>query len=114
MPEREIWRQALLWAQGENVSIGGLKRATSKRGYVRDESQVANVTTREVLGREWEIVRAATEGISAFGPLVHTLPVLPESFAKEQSAALKTADVAGFHHVVSRRRAREKVTYSRH
>ncbi|HCL91541.1 MAG TPA: AAA family ATPase [Candidatus Paceibacterota bacterium] len=89
VPEREIWRQALLWAQGENVSIGGLKRATSKRGYVRDESQVANVTTREVLGREWEIVRAATEGISAFGPLVHTLPVLPESFAKEQSAALK-------------------------
>jgi conjugative relaxase-like TrwC/TraI family protein len=88
VPEHEIWRQALIWARGQNVSASALKKTTSDRGYVRDESQVTNVTTREVLGREWEIVRAGSEGVSAFGPFVHSLPVMPETFAKEQSAAL--------------------------
>jgi conjugative relaxase-like TrwC/TraI family protein len=89
VPEHEIWRQALLWACGQNVSVNALKHATGKRNYVRDESQVTNVTTREVLGREWEIVRAGSEGVSVFGPFLHALPVLPESFAKEQGVALK-------------------------
>lgn len=88
VPEHEIWRQALLWARGQNVSINALKHATSNRNYVRDESQVTNVTTRVVLGREWSIVRAGSEGVSVFGPFVHTLPVLPVTFAKEQGKAL--------------------------
>jgi ATP-dependent exoDNAse (exonuclease V) alpha subunit len=89
VPEHEIWRQALLWARGQSVSVNALKHATGKRNYVRDEGQVANVTTREVLGREWEIVRAGSEGVSAFAPFVRALPAMPENFAKEQGAALK-------------------------
>jgi conjugative relaxase-like TrwC/TraI family protein len=89
VPEHEIWRQALMWARGENVTVSALKRATGRRGYVRDENQVVNVTTREVLGREWEIVCAGAKGVSVFAPFVHTPPVVPEAFAKEQSAALK-------------------------
>ena len=89
VPEHEIWRQALLWARGQNVSVKALRQTTSKRNYVRDESQVTNVTTREVLGREWSIVRAGAEGVSTFGPFIHTPPCLPETFAKEQGQALK-------------------------
>ena len=89
VPEHEIWRQALLWARGKSDRVDALKQVTSKRNYVRDDNQVANVTTREVLGREWSIVRAGSEGVSSFGPFVHTLPVFPEIFAKEQAVALK-------------------------
>ena len=39
------------------------------RGYVRDEGFPGRVTTREVLGREWEIVCLAQEGIGSYGPL---------------------------------------------
>ncbi|MCI0537983.1 MAG: relaxase domain-containing protein [Verrucomicrobiales bacterium] len=82
--EHEVWRQA----RGENVTVATLKATTKQRQYVRDKSQVANVTIREVLAREWEIVRAGSEGVSSFGPFVHTLPSLPTSFAEEQRKAL--------------------------
>ena len=77
VPEHEVWRQALIRARGENLTIGGLKTTTRYRDYIRDKSEVPNVTTREVLAREWEIVRAGSEGVSSFGPLVHALPAIP-------------------------------------
>jgi conjugative relaxase-like TrwC/TraI family protein len=88
VPEHEIWRQALIRARGGNLTVAGLKTTTRYRDYIRDKSEVLNVTTREVLGREWEIVRAGSEGVSSFGPLVHALPATPETFAEEQRKAL--------------------------
>jgi conjugative relaxase-like TrwC/TraI family protein len=88
VPEHEIWRQALIRARGGKLTVVGMKVETRQRQYVRDKRQVANVTTREVLAREWEIVRAGSEGVSSFGPLVHSLPAMPTTFAEEQRKAL--------------------------
>jgi conjugative relaxase-like TrwC/TraI family protein len=88
VPEHEVWRQALIRARGERLSVGGVKTEARQRQYVRDKSQVANVTTRAVLAREWEIVRAGSEGVSSFGPLVHSPPAMPATFAEEQRKAL--------------------------
>lgn len=88
VPEHEVWRQALIRARGENITVAGLKSATRQREYIRDKSQVANVTTREVLAREWEIVRAGSEGVSSFGPLVHSPSAMSARFAEEQRKAL--------------------------
>ncbi len=88
VPEHEIWRQALIRARGENLTVGNLKTATRRRDYIRDADEVPNVTTREVLAREWEIVRMASEGVSSLGPFVHCPPAMPATFAEEQRQAL--------------------------
>lgn len=88
VPEHEVWRQALIRARGENLTVAELKATTHQRDYLRDKSDVANVTTRPVLAREWEIVRAGSEGVSAFGPLVQSLPAMPATFAEEQRRAV--------------------------
>lgn len=86
--EHEIWRQGLIRARGSGVTVADLKEAAGRRDYVRDANQVPNVTTREVLAREWEIVRAGADGVSAFAPLVYSPPVPPQSFGDEQRKAL--------------------------
>ena len=86
--EHEVWRQAMIRARGSAVTATDLKAATGQRGYVRDANQVPSVTTREVLVREWEIVRAGSEGVSAFAPLVYSPPVPPTTFGDEQRKAL--------------------------
>jgi conjugative relaxase-like TrwC/TraI family protein len=88
VPEHEVWRQSLIRARGENLTVESVKTTTRHRDYIRDKSEVPNVTTREVLAREWEIVRAGSEGVSSFGPLVHFLPAMPATFVEEQGKAL--------------------------
>lgn len=88
VPEHEVWRQALIRARGENLTITSLKRATHEGQFLRDKTPVANVTTHDVLSREWEIVRAGSEGVSAFGPFVHPIPDMPTTFVEEQRKAL--------------------------
>lgn len=86
--EHEVWRQALIHARGENLAAASVKWATHKGDYLRDKSPVANVTTHNVLAREWEIVRAGSEGVSSFGPLVHSVSATPATFVEEQRKAL--------------------------
>jgi conjugative relaxase-like TrwC/TraI family protein len=88
VPEHEVWRQALIRARGENLTVGGVKAGTRQREYLRDKEEVPNVTTCEVLSREWKIVRAGSEGVSSFAPFVHFLPAMPATFAEEQRKAL--------------------------
>ncbi len=88
VPEHEVWRQALIRARGENLAVADVKATTYQREYVRDKNEVPNVTTREVLAREWDIVRAGSEGVSSFGPLVHSPPAMSATFAEEQRKAL--------------------------
>ena len=67
--EQELWRHALEHARGRDVSLAEIQAVTKERGYVRDAVSPGRVTTREVLGREWEIVCLAREGMRSYRPL---------------------------------------------
>jgi conjugative relaxase-like TrwC/TraI family protein len=67
--EHELWRHALEYARGQNLSLTDLQAITRQRGYVRDERHPGRVTTPELLRREWEIVWRAKEGRDRFHPL---------------------------------------------
>jgi hypothetical protein len=61
--ECQLWQEALGRARGESFSVSELKEFTQRRGYIRDEARPGEVTLREVLLREWEIVQTAKEGV---------------------------------------------------
>ena len=50
--------------------VSDLKEFTRRRGYVRDEARPGEVTLREVLLREWEIVQTAKQGVADCHSLV--------------------------------------------
>jgi conjugative relaxase-like TrwC/TraI family protein len=84
--EHELWRHALEVARGASVSLAEIKKETASRVYLRDET--GKVAHRDVLAREWEIVRAARDGIGR-----HTsLATVPRSsgLAEDQYRALDT------------------------
>ncbi|MBI1176274.1 relaxase domain-containing protein [bacterium] len=86
--ECQIWQEALNRARGEEFSVSELKDFTNRRGYIRDDARPDEVTTREVLLREWEIVQTAKEGVGDSWPLV-TNPRPPNpKLDDEQRAAL--------------------------
>ena len=64
--EHEIWSHALEHARGENLSIESIHSETERADYVRDAENPAKITTREVMGREWQIVEMAKTGIRRF------------------------------------------------
>src|SRR4029077_2935100 len=68
--ECQVWQEALGRARGENFSVSELTDLTRQRGYIRDEARPGEVTLRDVLLREWEIVQMAKEGVAACHPLV--------------------------------------------
>ncbi len=68
--ECQLWQEALGRARGESFSVSELKEFTSRRGYIRDDARPGEVTLREVLLREWEIVQTAKEGVGDRLPLV--------------------------------------------
>ncbi len=51
-------------------SLRELKDETRQRAYIRQQDRPHDVTLREVLLREWEIVRLVRDGASGFHPLV--------------------------------------------
>jgi conjugative relaxase-like TrwC/TraI family protein len=65
--EHELWRHALEYARGQNVSLTEIQSVTKQRGYIRNEDKPGKVTIREHLQREWEIVCAAKDGRGKFG-----------------------------------------------
>ena len=66
--EHELWRHALEHARGQEMSLADIQAFTRQREYLRDERQPGKVTTKELLGRELEIVNLAKEGIGRFRP----------------------------------------------
>ena len=68
--ECQVWQEALGRARGESFSVSELKDFTQQRGYIRDTERPGEVTLREVLLREWEIVQTAKEGVGDCSPLV--------------------------------------------
>jgi conjugative relaxase-like TrwC/TraI family protein len=82
--EYELWRHALEVARGASVSLAEIKKETASRGYLRDET--GKIAHRDVLAREWEIVKAARDGIGRHAPLA-TVP-RTSGLAEDQSHAL--------------------------
>jgi len=88
--ECQVWQEALGRARGEGFSVSDLKELTQRRGYIRDEVRPGEVTLREVLLREWEIVKTAKEGVGDCLPLVaNPRPANPQ-LDNEQRQALES------------------------
>ncbi len=68
--ECQVWQEALGRGRGQSFSVAELKGITEQRGYIRNEAQAAEVTRREVLFREWEIVRSVKDGVGERSPLL--------------------------------------------
>jgi hypothetical protein len=68
--ECQIWQETLGRARGEQLTLQDLKAYTRARGYVRDRDRPHEVTLREVLLRELEIVKTVRDGIGEAHPLV--------------------------------------------
>lgn len=95
--ECQVWQQALDRARGEPFSILELKEFTQQRGYIRNTERPGEVTLREVLLREWEIVQMAKEGVYSSHPLVwnpgHSNPKLDEEQRRALDALLSNINV---------------------
>ena len=85
--ECQLWQEALGRARGEGFSVAELKDFTRQRGYIRDEARPGEVTLREVLLREWEIVQTAKEGVGDSWPLVaNPRPANPQLDGEQRQA----------------------------
>jgi ATP-dependent exoDNAse (exonuclease V) alpha subunit len=87
--ECQLWQEALGRARGENFSVTELTDFTRQRGYIRDKAHPNQVTMREVLMREWEIVQTAREGVAAMHPLVRNPHPINPKLNDEQRTAIK-------------------------
>jgi conjugative relaxase-like TrwC/TraI family protein len=87
--EHELWRHALEHSRGQNVSMPEIKAATRKREYIRDEQFQGKITTREVMGRELNIVRLAQHRMRQYEPLVANYQSSDRSLDNEQRKALE-------------------------
>jgi len=88
--ECHLWQEALGRARGERFSVSDLKEFTQRRGYIRDKARPGEVTLREVLLREWEIVQTAKEGVGDCLPLVSNPRPANPQLDNEQRQALES------------------------
>jgi conjugative relaxase-like TrwC/TraI family protein len=88
--ECQLWQEALGRARGENFSVSELKDFTQRQGYIRDTARPGEVTLRDVLLREWEIVQTAKEGVGDCLPLVANARPVNSQLDNEQRQALET------------------------
>src|SRR6266545_6652160 len=79
---REIWRKP------EGFSVSELKDFTQRRRYIRDADRPGEVTLRDVLLREWEIVQTVKEGVGDCHPLVSNPLSANPALDDEQRKAL--------------------------
>jgi len=85
--DHELWRHALEFARGSEMEIAALKSLAAKRDYLRDENQPRKLTTREVLGREWDILQVAKDGVGRHQPF-NAKHVAADSLDEEQRTAV--------------------------
>jgi conjugative relaxase-like TrwC/TraI family protein len=95
--ECQVWQQALERARGQHFSMAELKKFTRQRGYIRNDERTAEITLRDVLLREWEIVQTAKDGVAACHPLVANPrpanPMLDDEQRKALDALLGSMNV---------------------
>ena len=73
---------------GENFSVDELKEFTRQRPYIRNSERPAEVTLREVLLREMEIVQTVKDGAGNCRPLVEHSYTADPKLDEEQRLAL--------------------------
>jgi len=86
--ECQLWQQALEHGRGEHFSIAELKEFTRKRPYIRNPEHPNEVTLREVLQREMEIVQTVKDGAGNCRPLVEHSYTADPKLDGEQRLAL--------------------------
>ena len=86
--ECQLWQQALERGRGENFSVDELKEFTRQRPYIRNSERPAEVTLREVLLREMEIVQTVKDGAGNCRPLVEHSYTTDPKLDDEQRLAL--------------------------
>ncbi len=86
--ECQVWQQALERGRGENFTLAELKEATRRRPYIRNSARPAEVTLREVLLREMEIVQTVRDGAGNCRPLVEHSYTANPKLDEEQRLAL--------------------------
>ncbi|MCI0533969.1 MAG: relaxase domain-containing protein [Verrucomicrobiales bacterium] len=87
--EHELWRHALEYARGQSISLKEIQSVTGQREYVRDENYPGQVTTREHLQREWDIVCIAEAGQGRFEPLCQSHCIANPRLDAEQIQAVQ-------------------------
>jgi conjugative relaxase-like TrwC/TraI family protein len=87
--EHELWRHALEYARGQNVSVAEIQSASRQRAYLRNEDKPGQVTLREHLEREWDIVCAARNGRGKCGAFQHNYRSRNLQLDDEQRAAVE-------------------------
>jgi AAA domain-containing protein len=86
--EHELWRHALEAVRGSSVLVAEIKQLSASRYYLRGDND--KVAHREMLAREWEIVRTASEGIGIHPPLARAAAELHSQLAPDQQIALRS------------------------
>ena len=86
--ECQLWQQALERGRGENFTVAELKEFTRRRPYIRNSERPAEVTLREVLLREMEIVQTVKDGAGNCRPLVEHSYTADPKLDDEQRLAL--------------------------
>jgi conjugative relaxase-like TrwC/TraI family protein len=86
--ECQLWQHALERGRGENLSVTELKEFTRQRDYIRNPERPGEITTREVLLRELEIVQTVRDGVGNCRPLVETSYTANPKLDAEQRLAL--------------------------
>ena len=86
--ECQVWQEALGRARGENFSIAELKESTRQHNYIRDAERPNEVTLRDVLLRELEIVQHVKDGVGVCRPLVDDPQPVNPKLDDEQRQAL--------------------------
>jgi conjugative relaxase-like TrwC/TraI family protein len=85
--ECQLWQQALERARGQNFAVGELKEFTHQRNYIRNAEHPNQVTLREVLSRELEIVQSVKDGVGDCWPIVeNSRPVNPKLDDEQRKA----------------------------
>jgi conjugative relaxase-like TrwC/TraI family protein len=87
--EHELWRHALEHLRGQDVSLAEIQGVTGKRDYIRDEQFQGQITTRDVLQRELNIVRLAQYQMNQYQPLAFNYRKINHSLDYEQGKAVE-------------------------
>jgi conjugative relaxase-like TrwC/TraI family protein len=88
--ECQLWQQALEHGRGENFTVDELKEFTRRRPYIRNPEHPNEVTLREVLQREMEIVQTVKDGAGNCQPMMEHSYTANPKLDEEQRLALDT------------------------
>ena len=86
--ECQLWQQTLERARGESFTLDELKEFTRQRNYIHSAERPNEVTLREVLLRELEIVQSVKDGVGACRPIVENPQPANPKLDDEQRQAL--------------------------